>query len=398
LITAPLTARALAPEGRGEIAIVVVAVSIFIVVASFGLGWVARDEVARDPRSYFFWRTRARGVALVASPVALGLSALLAFALSFHPLEAAALAAYFVIGAFAGTRSVDGNVLVSLGRPATLGMINTVTALAVLGACVILFVFDQLTVGSLIVANSLGLIVQMIGLIIAIRAVERQRPELADEVAGPAAHDMSITQIMRRAGRAWTSQLTDAYMLRSDTILVAISGSRSSVGLYSVAALVPQVGFALCLTVVQRAFARAPQFDPDRRLKLVTQACLLVSVSFLCLAIPSAYFLIPPIFGDAFTDARTYLLPAGLMTIGLAALAGALMDASRRKGRQIWLLSIAGVPTAAGVLAAILSPQLGVAALGSVAFVTGIVYALVHVGKELLVPDRAGLRKVLWHS
>lgn len=398
LVTAPLTARALAPEGRGDVAVVVTAVSIFIVVASFGLGWVAREEVAMDPRSYHFWRRRSRGIALIALPVAVGLAALLAMLLSFNAVETGALALYLAIAAFAGTRSVDGNILVSLGRPGSLGVINSLAAIAILVSCVTLFALEWLTVASVMFANALGLIVQMIGLILAIRLVKRARPELAASLHFIPESGSSSRSVVRRSGRAWASQLTDAYMLRADTIVVALTATRVNVGYYSVAALVPQVGFALCLTIVQRAFARARHYEPDRRLRVVTQACLLVGVLFLCIALPAAYLLIPPIFGEEFVEARSFLLSAGVMTLGLAGLAGGLMDAARRGGRGAWLAAIVLLPSVAAGIGALNSPQTAVTSFGIFALLAGLSYGCAHVGIRLFLPDVDGLRRVLWRG
>ncbi|MBT2498988.1 hypothetical protein J7E25_07750 [Agromyces sp. ISL-38] len=389
LITAPLTARALGAVGRGEITLLITVSTILITVGTFGLGWLVRDAVAHDPFSVDYWRRKARLLAVGLLPVAIVIALIMANWLRLTQWETIVTCVFYGIGAFAGTRSVEGSALVSLGKTTALGFANVSYATLVVGMTVGLFFMGALDVANLIIANALGVSVQMFVLWVVMRRTRRgSLTALAQrtiELRRDPAH--STRQVLKRAGVAWRTQLVDAASLRADTLLLGGSATRQVVGLYSVVALLPQMAFAVYLTLVQRSFARSPGLAPEVRLRVLMQGCMITGIVGCMIGIPLAYVGIPWLFGPDFTAARQYLLPGGLMMLGLAALTPVMVDLSRRPKSAVMLLLVFIPALVVGVLGFLMNPFLGITLLGLGYIVAGIAYSTSKLGLKLFAID-----------
>lgn len=389
LITAPLTARALGAAGRGEITLLITVSTILITVGTFGLGWVVRDAVAHDPFSVDYWRRKARMLAIGLLPVAIGIALMMAYWLGLTEWETIVTCVFYGIGAFAGTRSVEGSALVSLGKTTALGFANLLYAALVVGLTVALFFLGALDVANLVVANALGVSAQMFVLWVVIRRQRRGNltalAQRTVELRRDPAH--STREVLKRAGVAWRTQLVDAASLRADTLLLGGFASRQVVGLYSVVALLPQMAFAVYLTLVQRSFARSPGLAPEVRLRVLMQGCVITGIVGCVVGIPLAYIGIPWLFGPDFTAARQYLLPGGLMVLGLAALTPVMVDLSRRPKSAVTLLLVFVPALVVAALGFLMNPFMGLLLLGLGYVVAGLAYAATRLGLKLFSID-----------
>jgi O-antigen/teichoic acid export membrane protein len=386
LFTAPITARALGVEGRGAVTIVVLVSSSLIAIGTFGLGWLARDGVAKDPLSISFWRGKARRSALLFLPLAVGVGIAVSAALGLSLIESSLVIVLYALAAFGSTRSVDGNCLVSIGRNGHLGLANMAYAVSVVIVMLILFFVGVLNVAWTIGANIVGVAVQLVLLRSFLnRAIvsEREAMQLMSTrlSANPEYSGMAL---LRKAGTAWRAQVADTLLVRADTLSLALTASSRQVGLYSVAGILPQVAYATFMTIVQSSFARAPQLPSQDRLRLIFQTCMLASVILAVLGLPAGYFLIPIVFGEPFAGARGYLLPAVSVMFGLAGMASALQDIARRPASGLWSLALFGLPLLVGVAGLVLiSPQSGIALLGLGMIALATAYGARRVGRRL---------------
>lgn len=389
LITAPLTARALGAAGRGEIALLITVSAILITVGTFGLGWLVRDAVAHDPLSVDYWRRKARMLAIALLPMSIVIALMMSNWLRLSPWETIVTCLLYGIGAFAATRSVEGNALVSLGNTTALGLANVAYAALVVSMTVGLFFLGVLDVANLVIANGLGLLVQMLVLWLKLRRQRRDKlsalAQRTNELRTDPAY--STREVLKRAGVAWRTQLVDTASLRADTLLFGGFTSKQVLGLYSVVALLPQVAFAVYMTLIQRSYAKSPRLAPEVRLRVLMQGCMAVGVSGCVIGIPLAYIGIPWLFGPDFTAARQYLIPGGLMMLGLAALTPVMVDLSRRPRSAVTLLLVFVPALVLGVLGFLVNPFIGVSLLSLGYVVAGVTYSTSRLGLKLFAID-----------
>lgn len=339
LVTAPFTARALGPDGRGTLVLVTLIASLIILFGSAGYGWMARDEVALRPERGPHWLRASRRLTWVVAPVAAIVGVAWAGMSSMAPSTAVAMVVLFFVAGFASMRAVAANVLIALGRPARVGLANSAYAVTTIVLVGSLFASGGLSVATAIWANSAGLVVQAIVLVLAVKSVVAR---MVDESAGAGVEP----DIQRRARTYWRAQVSEALTLRSDSIVVAMSTTTTTLGLYSVAALLAQVGNAIFSTIIQMSFARRPKLNPDRRLALLFTLNLTGSVVFIACAWPALYFAIPWVFGSDFVGARAYLPAAAVFAIGTSVLLVIAQDAARRAAGG----SVAYIAAASAVL------------------------------------------------
>ncbi|MGY1670999.1 hypothetical protein [Geodermatophilus sp. SYSU D00710] len=353
IITAPLTARALGVQDRGVSSVLITAFALFSVAAAAGLGWGAREATIRHPGAAPVWVRRAWWVSLVSAVPAALLTFWLARGLALERTEVVALIVLLGFASTSAVRSVQANVLLSRGAIAAVGLANIVMALATTAALVAFFFAERLTVATVVALNALGLVAQWSVLQVALRRDSRSERVLAS--GGPAGFKAPDADV-RTYFLTGVAQTLDALSSRLDILLVAIVASSRSVGLYSVAAVLPQVGYFLFLTLVQRSFAVSPSLSIETRSRHLFIACTGVAVVYAVVGGALAALAIVPIFGQEFEEARSYLWPAMAMTVGLAALAPTLLR-WQRGGRSV--VSSLSALLVVGALAAFVGTAMG---------------------------------------
>ncbi len=396
IITAPLTARALGPEGRGEVAVVVVVSTILMTTAAVGLPWLARTELTHDPHSLSFWRGPARRVGLFLLPVAALAGVVTALLVGLGPGELAATIAVFAIGVFAAARGIEANALISTGRSAHFGAANVAAAVLTVASIVTFFAMGNLTVAVVLWTTFVSVAVQVA---LTVAFVRRATKDSTGELEARAAEltadpDHSGRALASRAGRAWSAQVAESITTRADTATVALSAVSAQVGLYSVVALIPQAAYAVFTTVVQAAFARRRGGDELTRFSHVVQACLVLALALAALAAPVAWWALPLVFGEEFTAARAYLPGALAITVALGSFAPVVLHMSSGRARVLPILAIL-IPAAAaatvGALAA--GPEWAVVALGAALLIASLGYAAVVTSGSVLRVDLSDSRR-----
>lgn len=396
VVTAPLTAVALGPTGRGQVVIITLVASLLILVGSAGLGWSSRDAVAQRPRDARVWHRAALKISGFVAPIAALLAVPVGVALQLDSTAAAMSIILFAIAGLACSRAVAGNALIALGRAAHFGLANLIyTAMLVL-TIVVLFVTGLLTVASAIAANALGLLVQVLVLEWLLRRAIHDTEKLAapDESESP----LHVREILRRSRPYWRAQTVDSLIARSDVIVVAMAGSAAVVGLYSIAGLVPQIGFAVFTSITQWSFSASPRLAPRRRLALLLQANSVAAIVYAAIAVPTLYLLIPTVFGEEFIASRSYLAPALAMTLALAVSVPMMQDSARRR-TSWWPTGVAVACLAMGsVVALAYSVSAGVYVAAFVLLSGSVAYSVQRVGRGGLRADLRGVVGLLTPS
>jgi O-antigen/teichoic acid export membrane protein len=370
LATAPLTARALGPDGRGEVVVIGAVATLLVLLGSLGFGWVARDAVATDPDSILFWRRLSAWLALASFPPAV--TAGFAIAGSFHlsRSQEVAVLGFYAIAAVATRRAVDSGVLVSVGTPHLNSVANLCYGAAVALSVFVLFFLGRLDVTTLVLSNALGFLIQTAVLSYLVhRHIAGRRVELRARLAAMRVDPAYRWTTAGRRGLGYCrAQFLDGLTNRADVLLATFAGGTAVAGLYSVTALLPQIAYTFYVTVVQTTFSRHPRMEANERLGLIFRASSLAACVLSVVGCAAAYPLIPWVFGQEFAAARNYLVPAVCMTVGLAGLSAVLQDLGRRPSTR-WLAIVVLLPALTAALLVAWSAAVAVSALGMTFFV-----------------------------
>jgi O-antigen/teichoic acid export membrane protein len=313
LATAPLTARALGATGRGQLALILAVSAVLMTVAAFGLPWVARSDLQRDPKTLSWWRRRARILGLAALPIAVSVALGVVVVLGLSPQEGIPVVALYALSAFAASRGVEGNALISMRRPDLYGAANVAGIAVNVAGVAVLFAFSTLSLTAAVwlsfasIAVQFGLTVFLVGRIAA--SVPAVQPDFAS------------SPLAIRAMRSWGAQTTEAVSTKADVLLIAVSASSATLGLYSVVSLLPQTVYALMITIVQKSYARGTVASREEHFSRLMQTCLIAGAAVTVLAAPALWLLVPILFGDAFIGARDLVVPGCCVALGLSAAA-----------------------------------------------------------------------------
>ncbi|WP_454811337.1 hypothetical protein [Paenarthrobacter nitroguajacolicus] len=256
------------------------------------------------------------------------------------------------------SKSVDANILIVSGFTRQFGQANLAASGIICFGIVVAFSSGVLTLWLVIALNAASLVAQMLLIVLA-------RARL---LKGIRAEDLELDgmgTLTSRAWRAWRSQMVEATVIRTDSILLMTQASVQVVGLYAVVALIPQMSYQVYQTLIQHSFAAAPLIRMRERTRILWQVCLMISLPMSAMAAAAAFLLIPILFGPEFTSSLDWLLPACMIAIGLAGLAPVMQHyAISRQDNWFPILllggvavsvlsgSVVGVPTGLFVLAA----------------------------------------------
>lgn len=390
LATAPLTARALGVEGRGGLTIVLLVSGILVVIGSMGFGWVARHDIGRDPSSTYEWLSIARWFDVSMVPVGAGVAAAISMYLQLDRQQSIATGLLLVLSTCSASRAVRGNALVALGRNAELGRTGLIISLISVVGMVALFFFEMLSLASAIWVSFTSLAVQTVLIRHAvIRALS------TGGISNTGGSKIRHSGFMRRSARSAISQTTDLAVCKADALTAGMVGSISQVGLYSTAAIIPQVAYQLVLTAIQQSYVAFPRISRVERLAMVWHSCLFIGLASSLIAFPSAWVLIPVVFGEDFVGAREFIGPACIVVLGLGSICPAVQDSavsgSPTKISAVLVLGAAGCAAA----------QLAGAGLGTVVAMIGTGYLFVGVlyvwrvcGARTLLPRLSSFKRL----
>jgi len=314
MVTGPITARALGPDGRGELAAILVVLTLAPWVLDLGLSvWVGRERARGASRADVL------GAAL---PVALACSLLgVVGAIPLSNMlgeDRPVVVAFLQIGLFLLPLSVALQTLVGLAIGESRW--ELFTAVRVVGSVlpavviVLLAIFGYLTVTTAAAAYLIG---GMLGSLLLLRLIKGMRR---------LSLDLSRSRVATAFGaKSWLSTVGNVANYRLDQVLMVGLVSSSELGLYAVAVTVGSLTSTLVGAASTALFPRIAQGDAE----LATRACRVtagvvgLAGLLLAMATPTA---VPFVFGSDFARSVPMVLILLAASVPLAA-AGVLSAA-----------------------------------------------------------------------
>lgn len=316
ILTGPLQARALGPEGRGELAAIFVPLIIAPMLLSLALGAYVGREIASGRKSV---------AELIGSvgPLLLVMT-LIGMAAGFPVAELLAggdevIHDYLIIGFMALPIGMIGTLLVALmagmERWRMVIFMRLVPIALPFIAIVWMYIFGEMTVARIVIVT---IVAGGLAIIPAIVAVAR---------AGRPVFRVAIARASLSFGlRTWLGGLAQLANVRMDQLLMITLVSDSELGLYAVAVTLAGMSNFVLGAISPPLITRVAQGDKA----LIPQALriVLLTVGALNLSVAALTpVLLPLIFGSAFepaVDQAIVLLLAGVPFAGLVILSAAL--------------------------------------------------------------------------
>ncbi len=410
LVTGPILARALDPDGRGELAAVLAPVGLAAMLLTFGLPESLAFHVARG-------RMRVRdavrlGVALgaltglIAAVVVVLLAPLI---LRRHPegeglliAMAATLPLLMAVGTLRYVaQGSDRFDLVNRERWLAVGSrLVLIVALAAAGAVTVTNA-AWVTQGTTLLATAMLLP-------IALRRVEsrpaRYRPP--QQAERPITGAGTTARILLGYGlRGWTATLGAIVVLRLDQVLIAPFAGTRELGYYAVAVSVAELPAIALLAAREVMLATSAGRSDPLLIARMTRTVIAVAIPVCLVGILVAPVALPLLFGSAFEPAvamaQILLLaavPGGVGFILAAALLGLerprLASASQAVGAVVLIVGLAMFVPSGGAMAA---AWVGlVARLTAMGLATASLVRVTGIGwMEFLVPRRDDVRELV---
>lgn len=373
MITGPLLARVLGPEGRGELSAILTILVLAPLVLDFGLG----DFVARE---------RARGtspgtVLGTAMPLALGLSlvgVMLAVPVADLVGQDRPVVELFVRISLLGTPLlVFGWMLIAFARGAQRWPILYRWRLinAVGGAVLIvgLALLGLLTVQSAVLATMLTSLVALAASLPVLQATGRWHLDRA-----------LVRPALAFGARSWLVMVSTAANYRLDQAVMAAVVPSEELGHYAVAVSLTAIAFGFVGAVNTALLPRVAQ-EGARAVPRIVRVSMLVLGGSLGMLAVSAPVMVPLVFGDDFQPAVVLvaILSLGALFLGLSSVLGGALQGHGRPQDAARPQVLGLVITVVG-LAFLLGP---LGAIGA-AIVSVVAYAAVFAGTL-----RAGVRE-----
>jgi O-antigen/teichoic acid export membrane protein len=350
VITGIISARVLGPVGRGDLAAIIVPLSLLPIVLSFGLPTLTSREMARGESLQALIGTAAPFAILIGCVSIFPLILLLAGTVSRHHH---ATRTVLVVGLCLMPFTLFTNLLAD----AALGQQQwrRVTAQRLIPPIATALAFVALVATDRLTAASAGAVVVGAGVLSTLPFVPMLRQ------AWPPRFERRILRKARNiVGSAWIIQSSQLMNHRLDQLLMVSLVSRQQLGLYAIAVTMSGIAGTLAPAVATVAYPKMAAGESLDVARLVRQTLLAVGVSSLVTAV-AAPLVVPLAFGSRFVPA----LP------------------------MLWILLLANVPLGGvGVLASIYAGRgrIGLASLSEVVAV-----GLTIVGLVLFLPSMAGI-------
>lgn len=391
VITAPLMARALGPEGRGEVAAIMAPLMMAAVIGMLGLGQYATRSVARGARP----GTILGSVGIVLLAIG-GLGALAAVPVAdFLAEDRQTVETFLIIGLALLPLSLIGELLIQM----TIGLERWPNMMAArlippaTGAIgiVVLYVAGELTVASFAIVTIGGSVLQMTpGLIAMIQERDplRVRPRV-------------VWDGLRFGVKAWATRLTSSANARLDQLLMVRLVSSSELGLYAVGVNAASISSLFTTALVAPLGVRVARGEGDIVARAV-RSTLLMSGAIAVAMAALLPLLLPLLFGSAFDGSvlMAQILLVGSVPRSAGSVLGSSLVAGGRPGASAVAQLVGLAVTVPGLLIAV--PALGgegaalVSALvGTAIFLTQVRIAGRHFRlgvREMLVPRPRDVR------
>lgn len=381
VLTAPFTARALGVEGRAIMVVVTTLSTGLLILGTFGLAWITRQELSRDLTAFRVWRSRALRVDAVSVLPSVAVGVGLAVALDVTTAEAVPLCLVVALSATSAVRAVWANALIASGRSWGYGLTNLLATAAVVVGTVATYGLGVLSLSVALWIAFVGLAVQTIGVGL-----------LSRDIEGAHGFDRRPGPWLRRWGaRVRTSvggQVADFAVARSDLVVVGVVATRFEFGLYSVPGLIPVVVYQLSVTAIQHSWSPGAASSDEDRAAISWQASVVAGSMATVVGGLGVWLVFLPLFGSQFLGSQQYILPACAMAVALTSVTPAVQHAATSPGRSyvalVALVSAGAVGVAASSLG--LGAAASVSLLAVALFGVGAVYTARTAGLCALVP------------
>lgn len=377
LITAPLQARALGPDGRGTLAAIVVPVSLAPWVASFGLGVFAMREAARGRSTGELVGTFGAASLLIGAAVA----ALAVPIADFFAEGRETVFLFIVIGLLLVPISLVADILwrvaTGLEEWNRVIIVRLIPAVSGCLAIVVLFIVDSLTVSSAaVVALGSGLL-SIVPLIPVLRQAAPLRLSRSLAAEG-----------FRFGSKAWLTTLSSLTNVRLDQLIMIRLVDARELGLYAVAATIATFSASFTAALGTGLFPRIAAGEHNLAAQSLRTALAGVAAASVAIAVVTPV-LLDVVFGSGFDDAAPMvwiLLAAGIPLAGLTVLrdvttSAGMPGAAARAELVALLITVPGiivlVPPLGGVGAALVS---------AAAYTAGFIYLLIVCHRRFETP------------
>lgn len=327
LLTAPILARALSTDGRGELAAALAPAALMLAAATLGLPDALTYFLAKNPRA-----TRPAMLWASLVTVALGLVCLLVtfVALSFLSGGDSSLGRLILLATVMTIPALVVNVLrgAATGRQMWTAVAVErliITSIRVL-AFGLLFTADQLTVFAGVLVNCVTPIVAGVVYWPLFRPVQQpDQPALFDD-DGSAVESGTLQAIVSFGTRVWLGSVASMVLARSGQLLMTPLSSVRDLGLYSVASTISDLPLIVALAIQGALFGVNSQVRDAAKVTATARLTLLAAVVGCLLMGGTLPFWIQPLFGREFAAATVptmMLLASALLCIpGLMAATG----------------------------------------------------------------------------
>jgi O-antigen/teichoic acid export membrane protein len=318
---AVVTARALGASGRGALVLMLTVATFVSVLCAMGSNAAARVLLVRGSRDERVELAEYVGLSMALSLLA----AVCAFACTFVLLPLTGVgggwSAAVLTGGYSGLfllgrQLADG--LHAFGRHVDAGMTATAPSLAALLVAVALAAGgDEAELHYLAILT----------------AAAASQVVLTYNFLGVRAHDLvqqrrsAWRRLLRTGSPGMGLELSEALTFRLDRYLVGVFLSPAAVGIYSVAATLPEFLRLFPYSVSQIVFRRAatePRYAAEHFPRIRLRAVLLVAIAALLVAI-TAPWLVPAVFGQEF---RSAVLPLLILLVAEVAIASFHLDSA----------------------------------------------------------------------
>jgi len=309
LVSGPILARALGAEGRGELAAIVVVLTIAPWLLDLGLAhWVARERAMGRPRDEILGTVLP--VAFVCSLVAVVAAVPLSHVLGG---DREVVVVFLQVGFFLTPIGVVlftlSGLVVGESRWDLLAAGRIIATVAPVLVLVALSLLDGLTVASAAATLLGGVLLSSMLPLILLRGVRRLPFSLR--------HARTAASF---GVKSWLTSISVTANIRIDQVLMAGLVSSRELGLYAVAVSIASLTSGLIMAVSHALYPRVARGDGDLTARSCRVAIAIVAAAGLVLA-TAASWAIPFVFGDEFRDAVTMVLILLVASVPLSAAA-----------------------------------------------------------------------------
>lgn len=338
VVSTPIIARALGPQGRGVTA---AALAVFVVMpVLLGMGVplaIGRRVSVQEGINADLVRTGRAYAALTLVPAAL--TAIPIEALLLPGLSTAERFAYYLSVALVPLTvswSIDANVLVVSKEYWRVGILSILQAALSTTIIVVIWLMGHLDVSSVLYAFLAGNITAFVfG-----QVWVRDRGGRITNLKG----------IVKEGGALAGGLISDVSSKKLDQIIALSLMGAASAGLYSVAVTIGSLAAPAVQSLGNAAFKDLATGDHRNTVQIVRHAIAVSVMSATGLAVVS-WLLIPIVFGEAFSDSRS----VALITVAASVFSGvgyvtAIALAAQRHGEKMTVAQVTGLVIGIGLM------------------------------------------------